>query len=195
MTHYPRKKAQAFSPSCLNKMQTNSVQLIAFLEMFYAGVLIGLCYDIIQYAFYAVFKRRLFSDILFWLITAIIALASMFKATQLDVRIYLICGILTGWGLYFLIVSPVFREIFNKIFLKASKTASKIKYRTKSKVNAFLIKNKRTIGKINIARKRLCAIPLSIKKIYNKYVKYFKEYSNGTSSKKTKKKNNSQTDV
>ncbi|MPN44777.1 hypothetical protein SDC9_192342 [bioreactor metagenome] len=162
--------------------------MTAFLQMLYVGALIGLFYDITQYALIAVFKNNIIWDLVFWTAATAAILSAMFRATDLSVRLYLICGIIVGWALYYLTISPLFRKIFDLLAEKISKRAAKSLTAARADYNRFLVKNKRTIGKINLTVKKLFAIPLSVKKRYNTYIKYFSRFKGSENGKQRKKK-------
>jgi hypothetical protein len=155
---------------------TNSFQFLAFLQMLYVGALIGLIYDVTQYALAGVLKNSVFADLLFWIGAVAVTLGAMFRAANLSVRLYLIGGIIAGWALYALAISPLFRKICDVLREALARHAAKSKVKARAKLDRFLIKNKKTIGKINLTAKKMIDIPLKLKKGYNRYVKYFSNF-------------------
>jgi hypothetical protein len=116
-----------------------------------------------QYALARVLKR-FFADLLFWIGAVAVTLGAMFRAADLSVRLYLICGIIAGWAVYALAISPLFRKICDVLREALARHAAKSKAKARAKLDRLLIKNKKPIGKLNLRAKKMIGIPLKLKK-------------------------------
>ena len=113
-------------------MQT---QAYAFLIFVLNGILIGILFDIFR-IFRKSFKTldivTYIEDCMFWIISGLLLLYSIFKFNNGEIRLYILIGVILGVSLYMLIFSKMFintsvciikiiKRIFNKIFLKPLK--------------------------------------------------------------------------
>jgi len=84
---------------------TNLSQFIAFSKMFACGLAIGFVYDICMTFFRGQRMGKNLSDIIFWAAVASLVISSLYAASQFEIRLYLIGGLLLGWAFYALLLS------------------------------------------------------------------------------------------
>lgn len=108
-------------------MITNQAYL--FLIFTINGIIIGILFDIFR------ILRRSFKtadiitytqDILFWILTGIILLYSIFTFSNGEIRFYMFLGVFIGCLIYMLIFSKYFIQINVKIILTIKKIVGKI---------------------------------------------------------------------
>lgn len=108
-------------------MVTNQAYL--FLVFTINGIIIGLLFDIFR------ILRRSFKtsdiitylqDILFWILTGLILLYSIFTFSNGEIRFYMLLGVLLGCLIYMLMFSKYFININVKIILVLKKVIGKI---------------------------------------------------------------------
>ncbi len=89
-------------------------QAYAFLMFILNGILIGLLFDIFR-IFRKSFKTPDFitclEDILFWLISGLILLYTIFKFNNGELRLYIFLGLCLGILIYMLVFSKVFVKV------------------------------------------------------------------------------------
>lgn len=141
--------------------------------MVYGGLAVGLCYDIVDFIFYAATKKRHLSDVVFWICTLMISATVFFYAADFALRLYLLTGLIVGWGIYFLLISSLIRFIFDFLFILINKTAAFLFKPFKSIYSISTKKYAREINFIKHNVKKMINLPKSTKMIYNKYGKYF----------------------
>ena len=95
-------------------------QLYSFAIFILVGFLIGLLFDMFR------ISRRTFKtsdiityleDILFWILSGLLILFSIFKFNNGDIRAYIILGIFIGLALYMLVFSKIVINTLVKIIL------------------------------------------------------------------------------
>lgn len=151
----------------------NIIRLFSFIQMLYGGLIIGLCYDIVDFIFYAVAKKRHLSDIVFWICTLIISATVFFYAADLTLRLYLLTGLIVGWGVYFVFVSFLVQLIFQALVAIIEKTAKMIFKPFKAIYKSSTKRYEHEILFVKRNAKKIINLPKSTKMIYNKYSKYF----------------------
>lgn len=151
----------------------NLIHLFTFIQMIYGGLAVGLCYDIVDFIFYEVTKKRHLSDAVFWICTLMISATVFFYAADFTLRLYLLTGLILGWAIYFLLISPLIQFIFDIISTLIEKTAKILfkPFQTVYKIGAKKFAHQ--IIFIKRGAKTIINLPKSTKKIYNKYSKYF----------------------
>lgn len=95
-------------------------QLYSFAIFILVGFLIGLLFDMFR------ISRRTFKtsdivtcleDVLFWILTGLLILFSIFKFNNGNIRVYIILGIFIGLALYMLVFSKIVINTLVKIVL------------------------------------------------------------------------------
>lgn len=152
---------------------SNIVNLYSFIQMVYGGLAIGFCYDLIDFVFYAIAKKRHLSDIVFWLCTLMIASTVFFYAADLTLRLFLVTGLIVGWGIYFLLISPFIRWIFDRISVFFEASAKAVARPVKKVYKWGTKKYEHEIIAVKRGAKKIIKLPNTVKMIYNKYSKYF----------------------
>jgi spore cortex biosynthesis protein YabQ len=116
---------------------TNLNQLAAFMKMALCGLSVGFVYDVCVTFLRGKKNKTAFSDILFWLVCAGLALSSLYYANQLELRLYLALGLLFGWGVYALALSRLMayffaplKQLFDAVGLLFLHLAKKVKKMT-----------------------------------------------------------------
>ena len=108
-------------------MIINQAQL--FLIFTLNGVLIGLLFDtfrILRKSFKTKDFITYIEDILFWILTGLLLLYSIFTFSNGEIRLYMFMGVLIGCILYMLLISNHFIKINVKIMLVLKKIIGKI---------------------------------------------------------------------
>lgn len=108
-------------------MIINQAQL--FLIFTLNGVLIGLLFDtfrILRRSFKTKDFITYIEDILFWILTGLLLLYSIFTFSNGEIRLYMFMGVLVGCILYMLLISNHFIKINVKIMLVLKKIIGKI---------------------------------------------------------------------
>ena len=108
-------------------MVTNQAYL--FLVFTINGILIGLLFDIfriLRRSFKTSDLITYFQDILFWILTGIILLYSIFTFSNGEVRFYMFLGVFLGCLIYMLAISKYFININVKIIITIKKIIGKI---------------------------------------------------------------------
>lgn len=104
-------------------------QLYSFVVFILVGFLIGLLFDMFR------ISRRTFKtsdivtsieDILFWLLTGLLIIFSLFKFNNGDIRVYIIIGIIAGVSIYILVFSKLIINVLVKIITFIKEIISKI---------------------------------------------------------------------
>ncbi|NLX62151.1 MAG: spore cortex biosynthesis protein YabQ [Tissierellia bacterium] len=98
---------------------TIRVELYIFITSIYAGLLIGLIYDLYRTVRYFSRPKKLVADIgdiLFWLIIALVFFYIMNKSNWAELRGYVFFGTFLGTTIYLKILSKVLYPIMLKIF-------------------------------------------------------------------------------
>lgn len=93
-------------------------QLYIVISFFLSGIIIGLLFD-----FFRVTRKSFktpniiiyIEDILFWILTGAIILATIFLCTDGQIRLYMILMLLTGTFIYFVLISKYFIKINVKL--------------------------------------------------------------------------------
>ena len=147
-------------------------QAFIFFIFILNGFIIGLLFDIfrvIRKTFKTSDLITYIQDILFWIISAIIILYSLFKFNNGQLRAYILLGLIIGASLYLL--------IFSKLFIKTSifiiETIKKI-------IQFIFIKPVKSIYSFikRIMRKPIRFIFINFKKILSKFRLKFKKIGN-----------------
>ena len=113
-------------------------QAYLFLIFTINGVLIGLLFDvfrILRRSFKTADIITYLEDILFWILTGLILLYSIFTFSNGEIRFYMFLGIFLGCLLYMLTISKYFIKINVKIILTIKKIISVIIFPIKIIVN------------------------------------------------------------
>lgn len=108
-------------------MVTNQAYL--FLIFTINGIIIGILFDIfriLRRSFKTADIITYIQDILFWLLTGLILLYSIFTFSNGEIRFYMFLGVFLGCLLYMLIFSKYFISINVKIILTIKKILGKI---------------------------------------------------------------------
>ena len=108
-------------------MIINQAQL--FLIFTLNGVLIGLLFDtfrILRRSFKTKDFITYIEDILFWILTGLLLLYSIFTFSNGEIRLYMFMGVLVGCILYMLLISNHFIKINVKVMLVLKKIIGKI---------------------------------------------------------------------
>lgn len=93
-------------------------QLYIVISFFLSGIIIGLLFDIFR------ITRKSFKtpniiiyieDVLFWILTGVIILTTIFLCTDGQIRLYMIFVLITGAFIYFALISKYFIKINVKI--------------------------------------------------------------------------------
>ena len=108
-------------------MIINQAQL--FLIFTLNGVLIGLLFDtfrILRKSFKTKDFITYIEDILFWILTGLLLLYSIFTFSNGEIRLYMFMGVLIGCILYMLLISNYFIKINVKIMMILKKIIGKI---------------------------------------------------------------------
>ncbi len=140
-------------------------QLYSFAIFILVGFLIGLLFDMFR------ISRRTFKtsdiityleDILFWILSGLLILFSIFKFNNGDIRAYIILGIFIGLALYMLVFSKIVINTLVKIILVIKQIISFV-----SKIILYPIKLITKISKIvtKPIKKLLKNLTNNIKKI------------------------------
>ncbi len=104
-------------------------QLYSFFVFILVGFLIGLLFDMFR------ISRRTFKtsdivtsieDILFWLLSGLLIIFSLFKFNNGDIRAYIIVGLIAGISIYILVFSKLIINTLVKIITFIKKIISKI---------------------------------------------------------------------
>lgn len=140
-------------------------QFYIFLNALYAGVLAALTYDIFTILFFGKSKKKLFKDIIFWIVCIIMMPYFLLIRTDLLFRGYILLGILSGWVFYTLLFSKLIRRIFS--FLN-DKTALGLK-KTGTVAKQTVNKAKKTSAPLTNNIKKFLSIPFFEIKLYNKF--------------------------
>lgn len=108
-------------------MITNQAYL--FLVFTINGIIIGLLFDIfrvLRRSFKTSDVITYIQDIVFWILTGLILLYSIFTFSNGEVRFYMFLGVFLGCLLYMLIFSRIFIKVNVKIIIKIKKIVYKI---------------------------------------------------------------------
>lgn len=108
-------------------MVTNQAYL--FLIFTINGILIGILFDIfriLRRSFKTTNLITYIEDILFWILTGVILLYSIFTFSNGEIRFYMFLGVFTGCLIYMLLFSKYFIQINVKIILTIKKIVAKI---------------------------------------------------------------------
>lgn len=108
-------------------MVTNQAYL--FLVFTINGVIIGLLFDIfriLRKSFKTSDTITYFQDILFWILTGLILLYSIFNFSNGEIRFYMFLGVFFGCLIYMLLFSKYFIKINVKIILTLKKILTKM---------------------------------------------------------------------
>lgn len=111
-------------------MQTQSLQqLYSFIIFILVGFLIGLLFDMFR------ISRKTFKtsdivtsleDILFWILTGLLIIFSLFKFNNGDIRVYIIVSLIIGITIYMLLFSKIVITILVKFINVIKKIVSYI---------------------------------------------------------------------
>lgn len=153
--------------------QSNPEQFIAFLKMVAGGAAIGFIYDLTSFFLRGKENKRTASDVVFWIVSAAVVLAAFFYASELYIRVYLVAGLIAGWGIYLLVFSKPIKQ-----FLYPLEVLGALLGKLVSKL-AQMIKN---------ALKPYASIPKNFKKSYNQYKRYFFKGRGKNGGEETKEK-------
>lgn len=155
-------------------MQT---QAYAFLIFVLNGILIGILFDIFR-IFRKSFKTldivTYIEDCMFWIISVLLLLYSIFKFNNGEIRLYILIGVILGVSLYMLIFSKMFintsvciikiiKRIFNIIIIIPIKFLIRI-------INKIFLKPLKKI--FVFLQRKMSIINEKIKKLYFKNRKY-----------------------
>lgn len=147
-------------------MIMNQAQL--FLIFVINGIIIGLLFDIfriLRKSFHTSDRITYLQDVLFWILTGIILLYSIFTFNNGEIRLFMFLGVLIGCILYLLIFSSHFIKINVKIILCLKNIIRK--------VFSILLIPFQSIYRIlrNIFKKPISFIIINIRKISTKFMK------------------------
>lgn len=104
-------------------------QLYSFIVFILVGFLIGLLFDMFR------ISRRTFKtsdivtsieDILFWILSGLLIIFSLFKFNNGDIRVYIIIGLIAGISIYILVFSKLIINTLVKIITFIKEIISKI---------------------------------------------------------------------
>lgn len=140
-------------------------QIQLFILFLINGILIGFIWDFFR-ALRKVFKTKDFityiEDIIFWILTGIIVLYSIFKFNNGEIRFYIFFAIITGiiiyinlLSIFFIKVNFLFLRVIKKIlifFLKINSILIKLIKIIFKKPISFIIINIRKITKIHLKK-------------------------------------------
>lgn len=104
-------------------METVQFQVFVFSITVYGGIIIGLVYDIYRAVKGVQRSKGLITslwDILFLLLTFLIAIWAIFSSNYGDLRIYVFIGFIVGFFLYERIISRIASAFFSYIFQAAN---------------------------------------------------------------------------
>ncbi len=102
-------------------------QAYLFLIFTINGIIIGILFDTFRILRKSFKTNDIFTyieDILFWILTGIILLYSIFTFSNGEIRFYMFLGIFLGCIIYMLLISKYFIEINVKIILSIKKVIS-----------------------------------------------------------------------
>ncbi len=89
-------------------------QLYSFMIFILDGVLIGLLFDLFRILRKSIKTADVFTtiqDIVFWILSGILLIYSIFKFNEGELRLYIFIGLFIGTMAYILIFSKVFIEV------------------------------------------------------------------------------------
>ena len=154
-------------------------QLYSFAVFILVGFLIGLLFDFFR------ISRRTFKtsdlitsieDVLFWILSGLLILFTIFKFNNGDIRIYIILSILIGIVIYILVFSKIVMNTLVKIIIFIKRIISHLLKICSYPIQFILKLLKNLIKPVKILQK---AISNKIKKIIkikkNKNKSYFKK--------------------
>ncbi|HZK34184.1 MAG TPA: spore cortex biosynthesis protein YabQ [Bacillota bacterium] len=93
-------------------------QAYVFLATVYSGFIIGFIYDIFRMIRHIIKPGRLATailDLVFWIIIAGVSFLVVFNVNYGEVRVYTIAGLIIGWSLYAMILSPIIFKVLTGI--------------------------------------------------------------------------------
>lgn len=147
-------------------------QLCSFATFILVGFLIGLLFDsfrILRKTFKTSDLITGVEDVLFWLLTGLLTIFSIFKFNNGNIRVYIILGIFIGITIYMLVFSKSVVNILTKVITYIKK------------IVLFIIKL--ISYPFNIIRKVILFITNAIKKLANKPIKVLKTMKRQNKSK------------
>ena len=99
-------------------------ELLNLIIFIFTGIIIGILFDIfriIRRSFKTPDILTYIEDVIFWLLTGVILLFTIFKFNNGEIRIYLFIGLIIGLIIYLLTISRYFIKICVKILLVLKK--------------------------------------------------------------------------
>ena len=148
-----------------------ALQAYLFLVFTINGIIIGLLFDIfriLRKSFKTSDIITSLQDIMFWILTGLILIYSIFTFSNGEIRFYMFLGIFLGCLIYMLMFSKYFINVNVKIMLVAKKIITKISSIIYFPIKIFLKLLKKIFFKpINI-------FTINIKKIKTNYQKKIK---------------------
>ena len=99
-------------------------ELLNLIIFIFTGIIIGILFDIfriIRRSFKTPDILTYIEDVIFWLLTGVILLFTIFKFNNGEIRIYLFIGLIIGLTIYLLTISRYFIKICVKILLVLKK--------------------------------------------------------------------------
>lgn len=104
-------------------------QVYTFVWSIATGAIIGILFDLLRSFRFSGIKDIwvYIQDIIFWIVTAVIIIASAFLINEGEIRGYMLIGYLLGAGFYMLLLSKFVLYIFKLIFGSIRKIFDKLK--------------------------------------------------------------------
>lgn len=156
-------------------------QIYVFLIFIIDGILIGLLFDffrILRKSFHTSNVMTYVEDVMFWILTGIIIMYTLYVICGGEIRIYMFIGIFIGVCMYILTISKYIIKVSVKIIMSLKKVTififgpfislGKFIYNSMKKI-VFIVKKKRKkILDNNILQKNIKRIKEKYKKIEKK---------------------------
>ena len=156
-------------------------QIYVFLIFIIDGILIGLLFDffrILRKSFHTSNVMTYVEDVMFWILTGIIIMYTLYVICGGEIRIYMFIGIFIGVCMYILTISKYIIKVSVKIIMSLKKVTififgpfislEKFIYNSMKKI-VFIVKKKRKkILDNNILQKNIKRIKEKYKKIEKK---------------------------
>lgn len=156
-------------------------QIYFFLIFIIDGILIGLLFDffrILRKSFHTSNVMTYVEDIIFWILTAVIIMYTLYVICGGEIRIYMFIGIFIGVCMYILTISKYIIKISVKIIMFLKKVIififgpfisfGKFIYNNIKKLVLFVMKKRKKILYNNILQKNIKSIKEKYKKIEKK---------------------------
>ena len=156
-------------------------QIYVFLIFIIDGILIGLLFDffrILRKSFHTSNVTTYVEDIMFWILTGIIIMYTLYVVCGGEIRIYMFIGIFIGVCMYILTISKYIIKISVKIIMFLKKVTififgpfislTKFIHNNIKKLVLFVNKKRKKILDNNILQKNIKSIKEKYKKIEKK---------------------------